>query len=369
MLILSGLIFNARSGTSLDSSVGFALAVAAILTVIVFHSRRNQLSLPEIAPRPSAAEATDPPAADAPDCMVVIPARNEERMIGRAVKSLPPDSVIVVDDASKDRTADVARSAGAGVVKAPKVLPGTVGKANACAEGARLLTSRWILFADADTWYEPGFLESAIAAAETARVDFLSIYLRPAYESFRGHLMAPYAVALYFFGVNPRSGPAEAFQGQCILARREPYEFVGGHGAVRQYLNEDLKLAALAARHRLKFGVARAGALGRVRIDPESFERGAHRFTIVSPWIGVRIMLAALAFSLWGPAFLWLLVDGHRIFAAAIALWPPLMLSRWYGWKLALLAPFGIYVLAPKLVTGAFGALAGRRVEWKGRVI
>src|SRR5258708_12962388 len=93
--------------------------------------------------------------------MVIIPARNEEKIIARAVKSLPPDSVIVVDDASSDKTAEIARQAGAGVVKAPKISGGMVGKASACAEGARLLSSRWIVFADAHTWYKPAFLESA----------------------------------------------------------------------------------------------------------------------------------------------------------------------------------------------------------------
>ncbi len=47
--------------------------------------------------------------------MVVIPARNEEGNIGAAVRSLPPDSVIVVDDFSDDKTAEEARAAGAGV--------------------------------------------------------------------------------------------------------------------------------------------------------------------------------------------------------------------------------------------------------------
>ena len=41
--------------------------------------------------------------------MVVIPARNEEGLIGNAVSSLPPDTVIVVDDFSADKTAEVAR--------------------------------------------------------------------------------------------------------------------------------------------------------------------------------------------------------------------------------------------------------------------
>ena len=52
-----------------------------------------------------------------------------------------------------------------------------------------------------------------------------------------------------------------------------------------------------------------------------------------------------------------------------MAIFPVLLLSGWYGWNLALLAPFGIYGLAPKLLAGAAQALAGRRVEWKGRVI
>ncbi len=77
---------------------------------------------------------------------------------------------------------ELAKAAGAGVVDAPKLLRGMLGKPNACAEGARVLTSRWILFADADTWFQPGFLDSAVAAAEAAKMDFLSVYLRPAYR-------------------------------------------------------------------------------------------------------------------------------------------------------------------------------------------
>jgi glycosyltransferase involved in cell wall biosynthesis len=52
---------------------------------------------------------------------VVIPCRNGERVVGDAVRSalaqtMPPAEVIVVDDASTDRTAEVAREAGARVL-------------------------------------------------------------------------------------------------------------------------------------------------------------------------------------------------------------------------------------------------------------
>lgn len=360
MLILGNLLLNPASLSDLDPSIWFATAIAGILTVIVIRSSWNQRSLPEL--------EHQPPSGTPPDCMFVIPARNEERTIARAVRSLPHDTVIVVDDASEDRTAAVAKKAGAGVITAPKLLRGMVGKSNACAEGARLLTSKWILFADADTWYEPGFLESAVATAEFAKVDFLSIYLAPVYRSFGARVLGPYASALYFYGVNPRANVANAFNGQCLLVRRESYEFVGGHGAVHS-LNEDLKLAALALRHRMKIGVARTSLLGHVRMSMESLPRDAYRFALVESWAGVRVMLAALAFLLWAPASIWLIVDGLRIPAIACAIWPILILSPWYGPLQAILAPFGILALAPMLVASTARVLLGRRVQWKGRYI
>jgi glycosyltransferase involved in cell wall biosynthesis len=299
--------------------------------------------------------------------MVVIPARDEQRNIARAVKSLPRDSVIVVDDASEDKTADRAREAGAGVVEAPKLVRGMLGKPNACAMGAGLLKTRWILFTDADTWFRPEFLESAIAMAEAEKVDFLSIYLRPAYLSLGARVMGPCATALYFFGLNPRANSERAFNGQCILAKREPYEFVGGHGAIRQYLNEDTKLAGLALRHRMKIGVARTD-LGRVRIEPETFTRDAHRVGLKGLWTGSKIMLAALAFFLWLPAWIWLLVEGENLIWPALFLWPIALLIPWYGAS-AVLAPLGIVGVAPKLLAAALHTLSGRRVKWKGRTI
>src|SRR5258708_36896666 len=66
----------------LDSSVWFALGLALVLFVIALKSRANQLSMPRIEPRSPAS-----PDETLPDCMVVIPARNEEKLIARAVKS------------------------------------------------------------------------------------------------------------------------------------------------------------------------------------------------------------------------------------------------------------------------------------------
>jgi glycosyltransferase involved in cell wall biosynthesis len=300
--------------------------------------------------------------------MVVIPARNEEAGIARAVGSLPPDTVIVVDDHSEDGTAAAARKAGAGVLSAPELSPGMPGKSNACLAGARVLTSRWILFADADTWYDPGFLESAVAAAEAGPADFFSIYLRPEYRGVSGRILGPIAVALYFCGANPRRNAAALFNGQCVLVRRQAYEFIGGHAAVLTSLFEDLKLAALARRHRLTLGLARTG-LGHVRIDPRDFERNAHRFTEVSARIGITILLAELCCALWLGALAWLSIERQWLAAAVCGLPPLLLLLGWYRGLRVLLAPLGILGILPVLARGFAAAITGRTVEWKGRVI
>ena len=339
-----------------------ALAFATLVMVVSMIARRNRLSLPEMERQPAAPIP--------PDCMVVIPARDEEALVGRAVQSLPHDSVLVVDDDSTDKTAEVARAAGAGILRAPKLGKGARGKASACAEGARVLTSKWILFADADTCYEPGFLESVVAAAESRQVDFVSVYLRPEFATAAERTTGPIADMLYFFGTNPRANPARAFMGQCVLARREAYEFVGGHGTVIKDLCEDLKLVALAQRHRMKFAVLRADHLGRVRVRTEGLARRMHRFTEVSPVIGLRIMLGAAVLACWAPVTAWLLLDHQTIPAAALALWTVVLLSGWYqGIFRALLAPAGVYAMLLRGAHAALGVMTGRAVEWKGRVL
>ena len=351
---------------NLDISVWVALALALLLAAVLWRSSRNYRALPELQPLedPGTISQSHPP-----DCMVVIPARNEEGNVGTAVRSLPQDSVIVVDDFSEDKTGEEARNAGAGVLPAPDPLEGATGKSNACMEGARVLTSRWILFADADTRFEPGFLNAVVAAAEAGQIDFLSIYLKPEFHTLSESTLSPYGVALYFCGIDPRADPASAFNGQCVLVKRNAYEFVGGHRALLNYVCEDVKMAALAQRHRLKFAVVRAPQLGHVRIHPDDFERNSSRFVLVSLWMGARVAVTAVTWALWLPALVFLAVRNHFAAAMAWVLVPSVFLGPWYGWARAILAPVGIYAILPRLFHGALGAISNRHVEWKGRVI
>jgi glycosyltransferase involved in cell wall biosynthesis len=84
---------------------------------------------------------------------VIIPALNEEAAIGTVVREVPRDlvsEIIVVDNGSTDRTAAVARAAGARVVREPRR-----GYGAACLAGARAARAEVLVFLDGDRSDDP----------------------------------------------------------------------------------------------------------------------------------------------------------------------------------------------------------------------
>jgi glycosyltransferase involved in cell wall biosynthesis len=209
-----------------------------------------------------------PEAAELIELTVIVPARNEEDCLGDCLQSLVSQSenifelgkdwdLIVVDDHSTDRTAEIARGfAGVTVMEANKLEPGWTGKNNAIWTAARRARGRWLLFTDADTIHEPGGLRHAMHEAERHKVGMLSYSPRQIVEGFVQRSLMPLVFCELALAYPPAkvSNPAEriaAANGQFLLVEREAYRTLGGHASVAGKVLEDVELAVLAKRRRV----------------------------------------------------------------------------------------------------------------------
>jgi hypothetical protein len=350
------------------------IGLAAGIMLVLWKSRLNYIFLPQL-PEASAVGGLD--------VTVIIPARNEAHQIARAVKSFRGLPVIVVDDASSDNTSQVARDSGARVVPAPPLPSGHKGKPSACAEGARYAVTKWILFVDADTWFEPAFAASLVAYAESNQLPFVTAFLEQVCATIWEKALLPYAFALYFTGVSARAvnrlQSREALaNGQCMLLERAVYETLGGHSAVANSVIEDVALARHAKRSGVPVRVIRAERLGHVRMYDglaaiwRGFQKNSFRFLVINPWSGLQVILASILLTSWLPVLLLGLSDAPRLSLAptpvALLFFAPfLSLLPWYRSMNVMFVPFAIYLFQLIALNGMLTTILRRPTQWKSR--
>ncbi|HLN93498.1 MAG TPA: glycosyltransferase, partial [Thermoanaerobaculia bacterium] len=180
-----------------------------------------------------------------PRVSIVIPARNEELDIERAVRShlsqdYPDLQIVVVDDRSTDRTAQVLDRL---VREDPRlvVLSGTdppegwLGKPHALWQGAAVADGELLLLADADVRYDPRALRDAVTVLEDRRLDLLAFFPRFENRGFWENVLLPFLAVAVFLGfgflARSRRVPLAMGAGAGNLVRRRAYDAVGGHAA------------------------------------------------------------------------------------------------------------------------------------------
>jgi glycosyltransferase involved in cell wall biosynthesis len=336
---------------------------------------------------------------------VIVPARNEEDCLGECLQSLVSQSeeifelgrdweLIVVDDQSTDRTAELARGfSGITLMQANNLEPGWTGKSNAVWTAARRARGRWLLFTDADTIHEPGDLRRAMHEAERYKAGMLSYSPRQIVRRLAQRSLMPLVFCELALAYPPAkvSDPAQriaAANGQFLLVEREAYRKLGGHASVADKVLEDVELAFLAKRR--KIGL-------RFRYADDAVSARMYRSTagMIEGWTKNLKLLFDNALML----AIWRALDFALLFGLpllAYQLWNSRLGAHgleWLGagWVLALLwlrtlfrfysrvakskfpfldcalAPLGLPLFVVLLYRSWFQHRILKRVSWKGR--
>ena len=368
--------------------------------VVLFVALRVRLApeLPKHDELPGAGVAGDPLVS------VIVPARNEAHNIERLLRSVTAMEgvrfeVLVVDDRSGDGTGELARTAGPGraerlEVVAGKPLPeGWMGKPWACRQGAERARGDLLLFTDADTVHGPHLLVRAVAELQAEQADALTVAGRQLMESFWERLVQPQIFMSMIFRYPDLSDPIPRHRwrsaianGQYILFRREAYEALGGHEAVKDAVVEDLRLAQILVRDGWRFRIRRAEDALATRMYRSLGElvAGWSKNVVLGGlqtlprWlrpvtppamllVGVTLWLAPpVAFGL---ALIGVGPDGLLAWAAAVTagsalFWAAVTARFGAPWPYGLLYPVGAAV-GSYIVSRSW--LGMDRVEWKGR--
>jgi glycosyltransferase involved in cell wall biosynthesis len=197
-------------------------------------------------------------AAQQPQLSVLIPARNEELGIEACVRSVLASQnveieVIVLDDASTDRTAEIVRAIAAEDARvrlepAPALPDGWCGKQHACYALAKLALFDTITFLDADVRLEPDALARMALFLKVSGAELVSGFPRQETGTLLEKLLIPLInwlllCFLPLWGMRHfRWSAFGAGCGQWFMTTRTAYEKVGGHTVVRASLHDGLTL-------------------------------------------------------------------------------------------------------------------------------
>ena len=329
---------------------------------------------------------------------VVIPARNEADVIGRAVASLLrqdfPGSlkIFVVDDQSTDGTAEAARRA-AGVegdrvmiIAARPLPPGWTGKLWAVQQGVeQALAHRpdFLLLTDADIEHGSDNVRQLTDIAQCGTYELVSYMVKLHCRSFAERLLIP-AFVFYFFMLYPPKWVGDTRRqtagaaGGCMLIRPAALERIGGIAAIRQEIIDDCALARAVKQSggRIWLGAtAETRSVRRYRYFREierTIARTAFNQLRHSLWLLLATVIGMLLIYVLPVG---LIVSGSARLAAvgAFALAPMfaayLPMVRFYGlnplWALTL--PFSAIFYTFATFHSAVKYWRGRGGEWKGR--
>lgn len=347
-----------------------------------------------------------------PRVSIIVPARNEERTIEQALRTLlaldyDNYEVIAVNDRSTDRTGEIMERAARNphpsktalrlrsgqtpgglpslslrVIHHTELPAGWLGKTHAMWTAANQASGEWLLFTDADVLFKPDSLRRAMAYAETEPADHVVLFPRMIMKRPGEYMMIAFFQTMFMFGHRPwkvadPSTDDHMGVGAFNLVRRRVYNAVGTYEALRMEVLDDMKLGKVVKKkgfaQRNVFGGDLIsirwghGALGIVNNLTKNF------FAVLSFQSGRTLISAfGLVFINLGPFLGIWLAQGWARLPFAIALASIVLIYIGMSWRSSvpayyfLLHPVSTAMFTYTLLRSMFLTLCNDGIVWRG---
>lgn len=367
-----------------------------MLVVMWIIARHNAARFPRLSESPS--ETPREPLL--PFVSVMVPARNEATNIARVVTQIlaqdyPAFELLVIDDHSCDDTTSLAHQAIAGdaralVITGTPLPPTWLGKHWACHQLAQHAKADYLLFTDADVRWQENALRAIMAHQQETDAALLTVWPHQQNITLAERIIVPLMpfILLAFLPVDwahdSKKAAATAANGQCMLFKREAYEEVGGHYAVRDNVLDDVTLAYNIKQRRLPLRMADGGSLLSCRMydgwraATEGFSKNilaAHGNSTLLLMLSVAMLMIVFGFPL-----AWLIGTGIAANWTAAA-WACVLLVMGIGVRMAtgdiaglrridaLWMPVSVLLMAYISANALWQHWRHGGPEWKGRRI
>jgi hypothetical protein len=369
-----------------------ALVLAAYPAVLCMRNLRI------FCPPPNLEEIEPLPEGALPKVSVLIPARNEQETIQKTVAAVQKNigvdmEIIVMDDHSDDATAAIVQELAAKdprvlLEQAPLLPPGWNGKQHACYALAGSSRHPVLLFLDADVVLESTAILRMTAFLDRSKADLVSGFPKEETVTFWEHLVVP-LIHFLLLGYLPlahmresRSPMYAAGCGQLFITRREAYELVQGHAAIKSSMHDGIKLPRAFRKAGLATDLFDATSIACCRMYRNGKEvwqgltknatEGMASPKAILPWtlllfggqaLPVLLLLSSML-SMTTTAFTFLALIGSTLAYTTRFLLAARFRQSFLG---ALLHPVGILVALAMQWVALTNYFKGKSSIWKGR--